>query len=76
MQVNLGGRDVLVPQQVLDRPQVGAGLQQMGRKAVAQGVARHPLVTGTTRASFAVYNTHAEVEALADSVAKAVRLLG
>jgi selenocysteine lyase/cysteine desulfurase len=33
-------------------------------------------VTGTTRASFAVYNTHAEVEALADSVAKAVRLLG
>jgi cysteine desulfurase/selenocysteine lyase len=32
-------------------------------------------ITGTTRASFAVYNTHADVAALADSVAKAVRLL-
>ena len=32
-------------------------------------------VTGTTRASFALYNTMAEVEALAEAVAKAARML-
>ena len=36
--VDRGGPEVAVPEQHLDRPDVGAGLQQMGREAVAQGV--------------------------------------
>jgi cysteine desulfurase/selenocysteine lyase len=32
-------------------------------------------ITGTTRASFALYNTQEEVSALAAAISKAVRLL-
>jgi cysteine desulfurase/selenocysteine lyase len=33
-------------------------------------------ITGTTRASFALYNTEEDVEALVSAVGKAVRMLG
>ncbi len=33
-------------------------------------------VPATTRASFALYNTHAEVDALAEGVREAIRMLG
>src|SRR3954466_14844180 len=36
--VDLGRRDRGVAQQLLDRPQVGAPFEQMGRERVAQGV--------------------------------------
>src|SRR3954453_18418172 len=41
MRVELSRRDVGVPQHLLDRPQVAAAGQEMGRKAVAEGVRAH-----------------------------------
>src|ERR1044072_8672771 len=38
--VNLGGRDVGVPQHDLHAPQVGAALQEVGGEAVAEDVGR------------------------------------
>ena len=36
--IDLGGCERRVPEQLLYRPEVHAGLQQMGRKSVAKGV--------------------------------------
>ena len=55
-----------------------------GRRGVAVRVGQHcaePLMQrlgldGTVRASFGLYNTHADVEALAEGVAKAKVMLG
>ena len=44
MQVNLRRRDVLVPQQILDLPQIRSIFQQMRRKGMPQRMARHPLL--------------------------------
>jgi cysteine desulfurase/selenocysteine lyase len=60
---------------------LGTLLDQMG---IAVRTGHHccqPLMarfgmTGTTRASFALYNTMAEVESLAESIGKAARMLG
>ena len=41
--VDLGGRHVLMPQQLLDAAQVGAVGQKVGGVGVAQGVGRHLL---------------------------------
>src|SRR5689334_16391863 len=41
--VDLRGRDVRVPKHFLDRPQVGASLQQVGCKRVSERVGRHVL---------------------------------
>ena len=41
--VDLGGRHVLMPQQLLDASEVGAVRQQVGGVGVAQGVGRHLL---------------------------------
>lgn len=38
MRVDFGGGDALVPQHALDGPQVGASLEQVGGKRVAEGV--------------------------------------
>ncbi len=38
VRINLGGGDVGVTQHLLDGPQVGAALKQMGGKTVAEGM--------------------------------------
>ena len=42
MSVNLGCRNTCVPQELLDLAQLGAALQQMGRKGMAQCVRGYP----------------------------------
>src|SRR5262245_25615420 len=44
--VALGGGEAGVPQQLLDGPEVGATLEQVGRERMAQGVGAHLLVQG------------------------------
>ena len=44
--VNLGRTDVRVAQHFLDTSEVAARLQQVGRKAVPQGVRGRPAVLG------------------------------
>ena len=40
--VNLGGRDVGVPQHLLDAPQIRAVIEEMGGEGVAQHMGRDP----------------------------------
>ena len=49
VRVNLRGREVDVPQQLLDQAQIGAGVEQVRRVGVPQLVGRH--VHGQTRQS-------------------------
>ena len=41
--INLGRRDLGVPQHHLDRPQVGSPLEEMGREGMPQDVRRNVL---------------------------------
>src|SRR5213080_3000770 len=43
VRVDHGRGDVPVPQQLLDGADLGAGFEEVGREAVAQGVAARPL---------------------------------
>jgi hypothetical protein len=42
--VNLGGREILMPQQPLQGHQISAALQQVGGKGVPQHMGRHALL--------------------------------
>ena len=42
MRIDLGSRQALVAEQLLDDAQVGTALEQVCRERVAQGVWRHP----------------------------------
>ncbi len=43
MRINHGRIHILVPQKLLNRPEVVTGFQQMGRKTVAKGMTADPL---------------------------------
>ncbi len=52
MEVALGGRDIRMAQQLLDRPNVRPTLEQMGGKGMPQHMSRHPLCnSGLSRRS-------------------------
>ena len=53
----------------------GAGKSTQIRMHCAEPVMDHYATTGMCRASFALYNTQAEADALADGVERAVRML-
>src|SRR5215204_4746518 len=44
VRIDLRRRDVRMPKHFLDRSQIGASLEQMGRKRMAERVRRHVLV--------------------------------
>ena len=43
MQIDLRRRNILMPQQFLDRPEISPAFQQARRKRMPQGMTRHPL---------------------------------